>query len=104
MIFEAVSGLRVNWNKNVLFPVNKVDIRVLAGVLGCEVRSLLTVYLGRSSGAKNKLLQIWNSVIERCEKRLSNGKRQYLSLGGRIILFNTVLDALPNYVMSLFPI
>ncbi|WMV38922.1 hypothetical protein MTR67_032307 [Solanum verrucosum] len=76
---------------------------MLAGVLGCEVGSLPTVYLGLSLGAKSKALEIWNSVIERCEKRLSNLKGQYLSLGSRIILVNSVLDALPTYVMSLFP-
>lgn len=25
VILEAVSGLRVNWNKSMLFPVNKAD-------------------------------------------------------------------------------
>lgn len=88
-----------------LFPVNKVDnIQVLAGVLGCEVGSSPTVYLGLSLGAKSKAMEIWNGVIERCEKRLYNWKGQYLSLGGRIILVYSVLDALPTYVMSLFPI
>lgn len=105
VIFEAVSGQCVNWNKSVLFPVNKVDnIQVLARVRGCEVGSLSTVHLGLSLGAKSKALEIWNGVIERCEKRLSNWKRQYLSLDGKIILVNSVLDALPTYVMSLFPI
>lgn len=28
---------------------------------------------------------------------------QYLSLGGRLILINSVLDALPTYMMSLVP-
>lgn len=38
------------------------------------------------------------------ERRLATWKIQYLSLGGRVVLVNSVLDALPTYVMSLFPL
>lgn len=41
----------------------------------------------------------WNSG----KSRKKVVKAQYLSLGGRVILINTVLDSLPTYVMSLFP-
>jgi len=105
VIFEAVSGLHVNWHKSNLVPVSKVDnIQECAGILGCVVGSLPTTYLGLTLGAKSKALQIWSGVIERCEKRLAIWKGQYLSLGGRVILVNSVLDALPTYVMSLFPL
>lgn len=49
-------------------------------------------------------MEIWNGVIEKCEKRLATWKAQYLSLGGRTTLVNSVLDSLPTYVMSLFPL
>lgn len=42
--------------------------------------------------------------LKECEKKLSNWKSQYLSLGGRVVLINAVLDAMPTYLMSLFPI
>ena len=47
---------------------------------------------------------IWDGIIEKTEKRLANWKANYLSLGGRVTLINSVLDALPTYVMSLFPL
>ena len=34
---------------------------------------------------------------------MANWKAQYISLGGRVTLINSVLDSLPTYVMSLFP-
>ncbi|WMV20542.1 hypothetical protein MTR67_013927 [Solanum verrucosum] len=55
-------------------------------------------------GAKSKSVNIWNFVVERCEKKLVNWRSQYLSLGGRVTLINSVLDAMPIYMMSLFPI
>lgn len=39
MLFEAVSGLHVNWDKGLLFPVTEVpdsDSQTLE-ILGCEV-------------------------------------------------------------------
>lgn len=66
--------------------------------------SLPTVYLDLSWGCKNTALELWNGVVEKCEERLSSWKRHYLSLGGRVVLVNNVLDALPTYVMSLFPL
>ena len=55
-------------------------------------------------GANSKSNEIWNNVVEKCEKKLARWKRQYLSLGGRLTLINSVLDSLPTYMMSLFPI
>lgn len=35
ILFEATSGLNINWNKSDIFPVNEVtDIHNLAGFLG----------------------------------------------------------------------
>lgn len=76
----------------------------LALILGGEVKTLPTVYLGMPLGAKSKSKEIWNNVIEKCEKKLSRWKSQYLSMGGRPTFINSVLDALPTYMMSLFPI
>ncbi|KAG5621909.1 hypothetical protein H5410_007127 [Solanum commersonii] len=62
-IFEGISGLHVNWSKSFLFPINQ-DVRLPVG-------------------AKNKELEVWNEVMERCEKSLSRWKSQYQLLGGR---------------------
>ena len=54
-------------------------------------------------GQNHKELGIWDGIIEKTEKELANWKAQYISLGGRVTLINSVLDSLPTYVMSLFP-
>ena len=72
--------------------------------MGGEVGSLPTIYLGMPLGSKSKAWNIWNLVIEKCEKKLTRWKSQYISFGGRVTLINSVLDALPTYMMSIFPI
>lgn len=72
-------------------------------MLGGKVGELPTIYLGMPLGAKSKAKGIWNNVLEKCEKKLANWKNQYLSMGGRWTLINSVLDAMPTYMMSLFP-
>ena len=69
----------------------------MAGVLGARVRELPTIYLGMPLGGKRKSIGIWNGVIEKCEKKLTNWKSQYLSRGGRLTMVNSVLDAIPAY-------
>ncbi|PHT52662.1 Kinesin-like protein NACK1 [Capsicum baccatum] len=69
------------------------------------IRMFLIVFevvSGMPLGNNHKELVIWDDIIEKTEK-LANCKTQYLSLGGRTILINSVLDSLPTYVMSLFP-
>ena len=60
--------------------------------------------LGFTLGAKFKLKDIWNSIIEKMEHRLAGWKRLYLSKGGHLTLLKSTLSNLPTYYLSLFPI
>ncbi|WMV28378.1 hypothetical protein MTR67_021763 [Solanum verrucosum] len=105
ILFESVSGLHINWRKSHIFPINDVPrIQNLVDILGVEIGQLPTTYLDMPLGANSKSKEIWNGVVERCEKRLSRWKSQYLSRGGRLVLINSVLDALPTYLMPVFPL
>ncbi|WMV41831.1 hypothetical protein MTR67_035216 [Solanum verrucosum] len=105
VLFEGISGLHINWGKIFLYPINDVPhMNLLASILGGEVGSLPTLYLGMPLGANSKSIEIWDTVVEKCENKLARWKTQYLSRGGRLTLINSVLDALPTYMMSLFPI
>ncbi|CAN4082756.1 unnamed protein product [Withania somnifera] len=69
-----------------------------------RVENIPTVYLGMPLGHKHKALEIWDEIIKKTENKLARWKAQYLALGGRLTLINSVLDSLPTYVMSQFPI
>ena len=103
--FEAASGLKVNVAKSALVPVGNVDNVVeLAGILGCEMSSLPLKYLGLLLRAHFQAKVIWDSVVEKVERRLASYKRMYLSKGGRVTLIKSTLSNLPTYLLSLFPI
>lgn len=103
LLFEAVSGLHINRLKSVIYPVNEVqNLEELAEILGCSIGTFPTTYLGLSVGAKFKSEAVWSGVIEKFEKKLASWQLQYLSMGGRLTLINSVLDSIPTYYMSLF--
>ena len=61
-------------------------------------------YLGMPLGAHYKDPSIWNSILDKMERRLSGWKQLYLFKGGRLILLKSTLSSLPTYFLSLFTI
>ena len=103
--FEAIFGLHINWNKSHLYPINVVPyMEHLSQTLGGVIGTLPSVYLGMPLGAKFGAIDIWNPIVEKYEKTLARWRSQYLSLGGSLTLINSVPDALPTYMLSIFHI
>ena len=46
----------------------------------------------------------WNQVEERFKKRLSCWKSKFLSVGGRLVLINSVLSSIPLFMFSMFEV
>uniref|UniRef100_A0A2N9IM18 Reverse transcriptase domain-containing protein n=1 Tax=Fagus sylvatica TaxID=28930 RepID=A0A2N9IM18_FAGSY len=103
--FEAITGLRVNLTKSEMVPVGVVDsMQPLADLLRCRIGVLPMLYLGMPLGAQYKAQNVWNSVLEKIERRLANWQTLYLSKGGRLTLLKSTLASLPTYFLSLFTI
>ena len=103
--FEAVTGLRVNLTKSEMVPVGVVDcMQLLADLLCCRIGALPMLYLGLPLGAQYKALIVWNSVLEKIERRLASWQTLYLSKGGCLILLKSTLASLLTYFLSLFTI
>ena len=83
--FQAFTGLKVNVGKSEIVPVGEVNNLVaLASILQCRVGSLPMKYLGMPLGTSFKTTSIWNSILEKMEKKPSRWKHLYLSKGGRL--------------------
>lgn len=102
--FELISGLQINFQKSVLFCVNcpaHLSSRS-ANILNCKLGAFPMTYLRFPVGASPSRENFWLPVIEKVESKLSSWKRRLLSAGGRLMLVNSVLTALPLYFCSLF--
>ncbi|GAU10297.1 hypothetical protein TSUD_420400, partial [Trifolium subterraneum] len=104
VLFEMMSGLKVNFNKSMLVGVNISEswLQAAANSLRCKVGKIPFVYLGLSIGGNSRRLSFWEPVVTRIQNRLSGWKSRFLSFGGRLILLKSVLTSLPVYALSFF--
>jgi len=104
LLFESLSGLKVNFSKSHLVGVNVAGLWLseVARLLQCRVGFLSFVYLGLPIGGNARRLSFWEPIIDRIKARLSGWKSKHLSLGGRLILLKFVLSSLPVYALSFF--
>jgi hypothetical protein len=104
ILFERISGLKVNFHKSMLFGVNVNDswLHEAASVMRCKHGCLPFTYLGLPIGGNPRRIQFWLPLIEKIRKRLSGWKCKNLSIGGRLILLKSVLSSIPVYFLSFF--
>ncbi|GAU16213.1 hypothetical protein TSUD_298450 [Trifolium subterraneum] len=88
VLFELMSGLKVNFHKSMLVGVNISDswLSEAASVLRCRVGKVPFLYLGLPIGGDPSRLGFWEPVVARIKQRLSGWKSRFLSFGGRLIL------------------
>lgn len=100
--FERATGLCINFSKSTLVPMH-VDAGVLAAIhatLRCRVEGFPQTYLGLPLSAEKLHLAAFAPLIAKVDKYLSGWRALLLSAGGRLVLINAVLDALPAYAMG----
>ena len=104
LLFEEISGLKVNFHKTMLTGVNVTDswLSEASLVMNCRRESIPFVYLGLPIGGDYRKLSFWKPVLDRIVARLSSWNNKFLSFGGRLILLNFVLSSLPVYFLSIF--
>ncbi|KAK2417418.1 hypothetical protein QL285_039719 [Trifolium repens] len=104
LLFELMSGLKVNFHKSMLVGVNISEswLREAASALRCKVGKVPFLYLGLHIGGDPRRLGVWQPVLARIRNRLSGWKSRFLSFGGRLVLLKAVLTSMPVYVLSFF--
>ena len=69
-------------------------------ILGCISSTLPVVYLGLPLHFKKASYRDWAPVLDKITPKLNTWKTNYLYMGGRLILINSVLSAIPTYYLS----
>ena len=106
LLFEDLSGLKVNFSKSLLVGINVNGswLSEAATMLNCKVGTIPFMYLGLPIGGDASRLIFWEPLINRINSRLSGWKSRHLSLGGRLVLLKFVLSSLPVYALSFFKV
>jgi hypothetical protein len=96
------SGLKVNYWKSGLYGVNVHPLLLerASNFLNCRRGLLPFKYLGLPIGANPKSDSTWDPLLESLRKRLFSWRNKHISLGGRIIMVNAVLNAIPIFYLS----
>lgn len=99
--FTDSTGLRVNYNKSYMVPINISDDKFshLACTFGCAKGSFPFIYLGLPMGITKPKMENFLSLVSKCERRLASTS-MFLSQAGRLEITNAVLTALPTFHLS----
>ena len=103
VLFEAMSSLKVNFNKSMLVGVNISNswLREVTSASSCRVGKVPFMYFGLSIGDDPRRLLFWEPGLSHIKNKLS-GWKSFLSFGGRFILLKFVLTSLLVYAISFF--
>jgi hypothetical protein len=95
-----VTGLRVNYNKTTLVPINipPKNASHLATNFGCKLESLPFTYLGLPLGTTTPSVDDLMPLVSRLDKRLFRIS-SIMTYTGRLTLLNSTLTAIPIFAM-----
>ncbi|PNX87107.1 ribonuclease H, partial [Trifolium pratense] len=80
--------------------VSRDFMRLASTFLNCRVGVVPFKYLGLPVGANPRRASTWEPFLDSLRKRLGVWGNRYVSLGGRVVLFNSVLNAIPIFYLS----
>jgi hypothetical protein len=102
--FEMASRLKINFFKSCLMGINVAPefMEMACNFLNCAHGSFPFKYLGLPVGGNPGRVSTWDPLLDQLSKKLFSWGNKYLSLGGRIVLLNSVLNAIPIFYLSFF--
>jgi hypothetical protein len=105
-VFEKLSSLKINFHKSELFcfgQAKKYNDQY-SNIFGCKLGSFPVKYLGIPMHFRKLGNKDWKIIEQRIKKKLSSWKGKHMSVGGRLVLINSVLSSLAMFMISFFEI
>jgi hypothetical protein len=103
--FGEASRTKINHSKSMIyfFNMNIGVQRNLSNILGFERKTLPMKYLGVPLTDKASKNTTWEGILTKLQERVKIWTYRSLNLVGRLILTKAILQAIPTYLMSVFP-
>jgi hypothetical protein len=100
--FEKLSGVRINYHKSNLTPINleEDDCNEYAQIFCCKLGSFPFKYLGVPLHHDKLRREDIQPIVDKITKRISGWKEKLLSYGARLTLLRACLSSIPIYLMS----
>jgi hypothetical protein len=101
--FAQSAGLRVNFRKACLLPINLFNERatLLAGLFGCKLETYPFTYLGLLLGLSRPHIPDLGPLYSRINHHLA-ATPSFLSLDGRIMVTKALLSSLAKFYLCTF--
>jgi hypothetical protein len=98
--FSLSTGLKINYNKSQMIPINvKPDqVKMLAETFECQVGMLPFTYLGLPVGTTKPTIAELSPLVCRLERKLSSSS-SFLSQGARLQLINSAISSMPLHFL-----
>lgn len=98
--FSDFTGLKVNFSKSSLVPINITEERVvqLANMVGCKRECMPFTYLGLPMGSTRPKIDDLMPMVSRLDKRLSSISTM-MSYPGRSVHLKAMVSALPIFAV-----
>eukprot|EP00253_Pinus_taeda_P023451 PITA_23451 len=104
-LFSKASGMEINFSKSTIFFFNThfaVQAH-LSRLLGFRIGSLPSRYLGAPLTLKPWQKVHWEKVLANMERRCKHWTNRALNFAGRLVLTKAILQAIPQYMLSILP-
>eukprot|EP00253_Pinus_taeda_P035653 PITA_35653 len=104
-LFSQAFGMEINFSKSTIFFFNThppVQSH-LAQLLGFRIGSLPSKYLGAPLTLRTWKKENWEKILANLKTRCSHWTNKALNLAGRLILTKAVVQAIPQYLLSMLP-
>jgi hypothetical protein len=102
MWFEQFSGMRINFHKSELIPMNVEPdvVHRLAHLFSCPVGSLPIKYLGVPLHFEKLSREDIQALVDKMPKKLAGWRGRLLSYARKLVLIKSCLASIPVYLLS----